>query len=926
MNSEDHGGLNPEHLQQWFDRLKSLDPALHADLSRRLGASAAPTPGRVVPEFAPAAGLQPAAPAVALETIVREGRPALLIKGNKIQFEDPGIDQLSEEMVGRVKLCADMVEPVIPAVGRIDVANFAGTAKYLGTGWMIEADIVVTNRHVAELVARRDGGSYRFRPGRFGEPMRVSIDYFHELDSSDKDVVNIESVVWIEPDPKKADLALLKVKQRENAKRPIDLADADAAEGTNVVVIGYPARAPADIIPDQAWMDRIYGSAYDVKRIAPGLITAPSRGWATHDCTTLGGNSGSVVVDMVTGRAVALHFAGLYMIENYAVPASALRRYLRERPWQGRAEHVRQDASHRRQGASNGAQQSQQSLRTLGQDAIDRSRTVSIDIPLRIEVTLGTPHVPTLSVGIGASQPTGLDEVVREFERAHREAGILAVRPGYTVDNGRLTETDCIVVAVHPDRIAEVRASCPIVYGGYPVAIRAASVQDQLVAVGEVAAEAVTSVMYDDDARSGPDFSFDEIDEEMKVICHVGPERSWEVLKPFLAGTKHELVSSMYEFHAKHISDEIEGVLRKNAKLTIALDAKTRNPRNGQIAAGDFDRRETFERWAEHYDFSRIFVPTGSSGLVASSYHIKVTVRDGSAIWLSSGNWKRSSQPIIPSASRDEPAKTGRAGNREWHVVIENETLAKRLGAHVLADYQHSGELGGTLEAVEDEVFVDVPVSALEAVQLEAPPAEVLEPLEIMHRRVRVTPLLTPDRQGAVFSEAVLRLIRSARKQLVFQNQYINMGGASGGFLKQLVELLVRKSNELDDFRMILRSEGDGFWDNVSALKRLGLDIESCVRRLPSIHTKGIVVDGKRVLIGSHNWSSLGVTLNRDASLIFEDQEIAKYFLRAFEIDWDRASELSLAEAIASESPRLATGVAPPAGFKRITLGEYLEG
>ena len=36
---------------------------------------------------------------------------------------------------------------------------------------------------------------------------------------------------------------------------------------------------------------------------------------------------------MKEGHAVALHFAGLYMIENYAVPASTIRDYLTRRPW-----------------------------------------------------------------------------------------------------------------------------------------------------------------------------------------------------------------------------------------------------------------------------------------------------------------------------------------------------------------------------------------------------------------------------------------------------------------------------------------------------------------------------------------------------------------------------------------------------------------
>ncbi|MEM8795848.1 MAG: DNA/RNA non-specific endonuclease, partial [Pseudomonadota bacterium] len=43
-----------------------------------------------------------------------------------------------------------------------------------------------------------------------------------------------------------------------------------------------------------------------------------------HDASTLGGNSGSAVIDLETGHVVALHFAGIARRENYAVPASEL--------------------------------------------------------------------------------------------------------------------------------------------------------------------------------------------------------------------------------------------------------------------------------------------------------------------------------------------------------------------------------------------------------------------------------------------------------------------------------------------------------------------------------------------------------------------------------------------------------------------------
>jgi endonuclease G len=48
-----------------------------------------------------------------------------------------------------------------------------------------------------------------------------------------------------------------------------------------------------------------------------------------HDCTTLGGNSGSAVIDVATGLVVGLHFGGEYVVANYAVPSWELARNAR---------------------------------------------------------------------------------------------------------------------------------------------------------------------------------------------------------------------------------------------------------------------------------------------------------------------------------------------------------------------------------------------------------------------------------------------------------------------------------------------------------------------------------------------------------------------------------------------------------------------
>ena len=953
-------------FQNWLESLKTADPPLYKELSERLQQRVVQPkslhpPGADITLEAIAEGAD--LKAIALETIVREGRPALLIKENRISQEGKAADAAAQVMVNRLMAAAPVVEPLIPLVGRIDVDNYPGPLPYAGTGWLVGREdvssIVITNRHVAQLIAQAEDGKFVFRPGRFGEDMRVSLDYRHEHKVSARAVVRVKRVIWIEPDEEKADLALLEVERRGDGTTPefIPLSDADAAPNNDVVVIGYPARAPAHIIPDQAWMDRIYGSTYDVKRVAPGLSGANSRGWATHDCTTLGGNSGSVVADMRTGKAVALHFAGAYMIENYAVPASVIKQYLKDRPWHGERPAPADPITPVADGGGGGGapQQPQQPSQGGGGGSSSGVETtlvngqVTVTIPLTVTVSLGAPQPagqsgqtttppPPPAVGSGGeggdSGPLNSDEAARALRGKRRVEGVYSVWGGYKIDaDGSLSDTECLVVSAHPARLGEVRSAMPSQYAGFPVEVRPASASEMALAAGIT--EAAASIKYNDDDRTGPEFSFDWVEEEMTVTLHVGPERSWTVLSDFLGGTKRELISSMYEFHAEHIAEAVAQELAEGVKMTLVLANQSRDPKSGQIKEGDFNRRKTFERWEESYldgqqrpRFRRVFVPLGQQGLVAKSYHIKVTVRDGTAFWLSSGNWKGTSQPRIAEEDFDDLKAAGDAGNREWHVVVENETLARRFRSHILADYQQSHKLGGTPESVGlDEPEVDVPRDVLEAVTLEKAPSKLIEPKTIS-RRVRVKPLLTPDKEGAVFSQAVLRLIRSAERQLLFQNQYISMSGADGGFLKQLVDALVEKSKELEDFRMILRSENDDLAFDLSRLKKRGIKMkkgQSQVKIMAKTHTKGIVVDGKLVLLGSQNWSGLGVSLNRDASLIFDDEEVAQYYAEAFEEDWNRAREPTVKQTT-SESVILAESAAPPRGYVRMSLADYLEG
>jgi hypothetical protein len=88
-------------------------------------------------------------------------------------------------------------------------------------------------------------------------------------------------------------------------------------KGQEVYVIGYPASDSRRNDPDE--MRRIFDNIYNVKRLQPGEVKRVARREFEHDCSTLGGNSGSCVIDLESHEVLGLHFSGRYLEANKAV-------------------------------------------------------------------------------------------------------------------------------------------------------------------------------------------------------------------------------------------------------------------------------------------------------------------------------------------------------------------------------------------------------------------------------------------------------------------------------------------------------------------------------------------------------------------------------------------------------------------------------
>jgi Trypsin-like peptidase domain len=299
----------------------------------------------------------PAAPLTRLEATVFEAvvridgsRPSLLVRDGAVDAEHPTAGDWSTTLAET----QDRLRGPIAAIGRVEPAN-PGAGNFFGTCWVVDAGagLALTNRHVAEAVWER----LPFRVEQTDRGFRVVdgvfVDFVAESGSLRQNRFRVVEAILPDEDGtgfERLDAAVLRLEPLDGAA---DLpaavtagADTDGPMGVlgSFCVVGFPGRPP---FPggvhegvDWTWVSTtLFGNRYGVKRLAPGTAHRPlgsfptdSRRWVFgHDLTTLGGNSGSPVLNWLdpAPAAFGLHFAGASVDTNVAHAIAACAEQLR---------------------------------------------------------------------------------------------------------------------------------------------------------------------------------------------------------------------------------------------------------------------------------------------------------------------------------------------------------------------------------------------------------------------------------------------------------------------------------------------------------------------------------------------------------------------------------------------------------------------
>jgi hypothetical protein len=252
----------------------------------------------------------------AVEVIVRTdgSRPSFMVRDGAVDTTTSPVGTWADTLNDSAALLTD----ALSCIGRIDVPG--SSQGFEGTGFLIHENLIVTNRHVLQAIARPNAaGVWTFKTG-------VTIDFGHEFRGRTsisprgvKRVVFAATKVINSPiDHTKLDLVLIELEPAKAADKPrsvlaVDIAPDWASPAQIVYTAGYPGN-PGFAEP-LSLLEQLFQSTFGCKRLAPGEIQSAHSGvhiWTlAHDASTLGGNSGSAV--LVAGReraAAGLHYGG----------------------------------------------------------------------------------------------------------------------------------------------------------------------------------------------------------------------------------------------------------------------------------------------------------------------------------------------------------------------------------------------------------------------------------------------------------------------------------------------------------------------------------------------------------------------------------------------------------------------------------------
>ena len=255
--------------------------------------------------------------------VLAHGRPSMLVQRNRIQLPE------SPELRRRIEATRVRYESRLASVGRVELSGHP-RLQQAGTAWIVAENLVVTNAHVAAEFVAREESHLVFRRTFGDAAMSACVDLREEYVDAARRKSSRSAWTRCCTSPtsptRRHPISRCCGCRRGRACGCRRRSPSSTCRSTRAATSPWSASRPRTRSGRAASPRRGACSAASTassasRRARSGRCrTAPGR--SAHDATTLGGSSGSVVIDLETGGAIGVHFAGALERANYAVRGS----------------------------------------------------------------------------------------------------------------------------------------------------------------------------------------------------------------------------------------------------------------------------------------------------------------------------------------------------------------------------------------------------------------------------------------------------------------------------------------------------------------------------------------------------------------------------------------------------------------------------
>ena len=359
-------------------------------------------------------------------------------------------------------------------------------------------------------------------------------------------------------------------------------------------------------------------------------------------------------------------------------------------------------------------------------------------------------------------------------------------------------------------------------------------------------------------------------------------------LRSFIESAQETLDIAVYTFTSAGIASTVASLADRGVRVRVLLDGAPVGgvePEEDRVVRGLLDAGAEV-RWL------------AGAGDVVKRYrylHAKYAIVDGRAVWIGSENFGNAGFP-----SEDH------GGNRGWSVVVADAAVAAALTDVFEVDFNPSRR--DSMAAMPEEGDPLPPAQP-------CPPWPSFAASTIRRARLVIAPDTSLDPDG------LLEILASASNHIWIEAFYVDetWRDRPNPFLEAAFDAARRGVS----VRLLLdgswSSVGDDSAGNDAVVEHLNrrawnesLDFAARLLeprgRIERLHNKGVVVDGRAVLVSSMNWALGSATENREVGIILEDPDTAGFFEAAFAADWD-GRPTSGFDAWRLEDPVLLLGV-----------------